>query len=136
MRDISHDETEEQARDVREILTSLGVAKETRSFEIWNKLDLLPPEAAEATRQRAERDPDVIAISAITGEGLEVLQAAVAEALQGAVRVAELHLSFAEGKKRAWLFAQDIVEGETQTEEGFDLTVRWSAKQEAQFQAL
>lgn len=136
VRDISHDETEEQARDVREILTSLGVAKETRSFEIWNKLDLLPPEAAEATRQRAERDPDVIAISAITGEGLEVLQAAVAEALQGAVRVAELHLSFAEGKKRAWLFAQDIVEGETQTEEGFDLTVRWSAKQEAQFQAL
>lgn len=136
VRDISHDETEEQARDVREILTSLGVAKETRSFEIWNKLDLLPPEAAEATRQRAERDPDVIAISAITGEGLEVLQAAVAEALQGAVRVAELHLSFAEGKKRAWLFAQDIVEGETQTEEGFDLTVRWSAKQEAQFLAL
>ena len=60
----------------------------------------------------------------------------MAEALQGAVRVAELHLSFAEGKKRAWLFAQDIVEGETQTEEGFDLTVRWSAKQEAQFQAL
>ncbi|OAN74674.1 GTPase HflX, partial [Sulfitobacter sp. EhC04] len=130
VRDISHAETEEQAHDVREILTSLGVAKETRTFEVWNKLDLLPPEAAEAMRQRAERDPDMIAISAITGAGLEALQAAVAEALQGAVRVAEISLAFSEGRKRAWLFEQDVVEKETPSETGFDLVVRWSAKQE------
>lgn len=136
VRDISHAETEEQAHDVREILTSLGVAKETRTFEVWNKLDLLPPEAAEAMRQRAERDPDMIAISAITGAGLEALQAAVAEALQGAVRVAEISLAFSEGRKRAWLFEQDVVEKETPSETGFDLVVRWSAKQEAQFQGL
>lgn len=136
VRDISHAETEEQAHDVREILTSLGVAKETRTFEVWNKLDLLPPEAAEAMRQRAERDPDMIAISAITGAGLEALQAAVAEALQGAVRVAEISLAFSEGRKRAWLFEQDVVEKETPSETGFDLVVRWSAKQEAQFQGI
>ena len=104
--------------------------------EIWNKIDLLPAEAADAVRARAERDPDVLAISAITGEGLEPLQAVVAEALQGAVREADLSLSFSEGKRRAWLFAQDVVVKEAQTDEGFDLTVRWSAKQEAQFQRL
>ncbi len=136
VRDISHAETEEQAQNVRDILTSLGVPKDTRSFEVWNKVDLLPPDAAEAVRARSERDEDVIAISAITGEGLETLQAFVAEALQGAVREADLSLSFAEGKKRAWLFAQDIVIREAQTETGFDVTVRWSAKQEAQFQRL
>jgi len=136
VRDISHEETEEQARNVREILTSLGVAKDIRTFEIWNKIDLLPAEAADAVRARAERDPDVLAISAITGEGLEPLQAVVAETLQGAVREADLSLSFSEGKKRAWLFAQDVVVKEAQTDEGFDLTVRWSAKQEAQFQRL
>lgn len=136
VRDISHAETEEQAHDVREILTSLGVAKETRTFEVWNKLDLLPPETAEAMRQRAERDPDMIAISAITGAGLDRLQTAVAEALQGAVRVAEISLAFSEGRKRAWLFEQDVVEKETPSETGFDLVVRWSAKQEAQFQGL
>jgi len=136
VRDISHAETEEQAHDVREILTSLGVAKETRTFEVWNKLDLLPPETAEALRQRAERDPDMIAISAITGAGLERLQTAVAEALQGAVRVAEISLAFSEGRKRAWLFEQDVVEKETPSETGFDLVVRWSARQEAQFQGL
>ena len=136
VRDISHAETEEQAQDVRDILTSLGVAAETRTFELWNKIDLLPSDAAEAVRARAERNDDVLAISAITGEGLEALQTAVAEALQGAVREADLSLSFAEGKKRAWLFSQEVVEQERQTEDGFELTVRWSAAQEAQFQRL
>ncbi|OAN97850.1 GTPase HflX [Sulfitobacter geojensis] len=136
VRDISHAETEEQASDVREIMTTLGVSKETPTFEIWNKVDLLPPESADAMRARAERDAAVLAISAITGEGLEELQAYVAEALQGAVREADLSLGFAEGKKRAWLFAQDIVVKESQTDEGFDITVRWSAAQEAQFQRL
>ncbi|UWR17235.1 GTPase HflX [Sulfitobacter sp. M368] len=136
VRDISHDETEEQARDVLEILTSLGVPEETRTFEIWNKIDQLTPEAADAMRQRAERDENVLAISAITGEGLDALQAVIAEALQGAVRDADLTLGFSEGKKRAWLFAQDVVQEERQTEDGFEMTVRWSAQQEAQFQRL
>ncbi len=136
VRDISHAESEEQAQDVRDILTSLGVAKDTRTFEVWNKLDLLPEDAAEAVRLRAERDDDVLAISAISGEGLDALQTIVAEALQGAIREADLSLTFAEGKKRAWLFEQEIVETERQTDDGFEMTVRWSAAQEAQYQRL
>ncbi len=136
VRDISHAETEEQARDVREILTSLGVPAETRTFEVWNKLDLLAPEAADAMRERAARDDTVMAISAITGEGLDLLQQVVGEALQGALREADLSLGFSEGRKRAWLFAQDVVLHETQTDDGFELTVRWYADQEAAFQRL
>lgn len=136
VRDISHAETEEQARDVREILASLGVPPETKTFEVWNKLDLLPDDKAEAMRERAARDDSVLAISAISGEGLEVLQNAVAEALQGALRTAELTLGFADGRKRAWLFAQDVVVHEEQTEEGFALEVRWSAEVEAAYQRL
>jgi GTP-binding protein HflX len=136
VRDISHAETEEQAHDVLEILHSLGVAKETRIIEVWNKIDLMPPEGAEAMRARAERDEDVLAISATEGEGLERLQSVVAEALQGAVREEELTLSFAEGRKRAWLFEQDLVQEERQTEAGFEITVRWTARQEARFRKL
>lgn len=136
VRDVSHAETEEQAHDVREILKSLGVPQETRTFEVWNKLDLLPQDRAEAMRERAARDDSVLAISAITGEGLETLQHTVAEALQGARRTAELSLSFAEGRKRAWLFAQDVVVSESQTDTGFDLTVRWSADVEGAYQRL
>jgi GTP-binding protein HflX len=136
VRDISHAETEEQAHDVLEILHSLGVAKETRIIEVWNKIDLMPAEGAEAMRARAERDEDVLAISATEGEGLERLQSVVAEALQGAVREEELTLSFAEGRKRAWLFEQDLVQEERQTEAGFEITVRWTARQEARFRKL
>ena len=136
VRDISHAESEEQARNVREILTSLGMPKDTRSFEVWNKLDLLDDDRANAVRARAQRDPDVLAISAISGEGMDNLQAVIAEALQGAVREAELTLGFADGKKRAWLFAQEIVTDEKQTEDGFVVTVRWSSEQESQFHRI
>ncbi|NNE53117.1 MAG: GTPase HflX [Sulfitobacter sp.] len=136
VRDISHAETDEQKRDVMEILASLGVAEETRIIEVWNKIDLMPPEAADPIRARAEREEDVLVISAIEGEGLKALQATVAEALQGTVRQSDLKLSFAEGRKRAWLFDQDLVQRERQTDEGFEITVRWTAKQEAQYQRL
>ena len=136
VRDISHAETEEQARNVRDILTSLGVPSETRTFEVWNKIDLLAPAAADAVRERSARDDAVLAISSLSGEGLELLQTTVAEALQGALRTAELSLTFAEGRKRAWLFAQEVVVNETQTDEGFDLEVRWAADVEAAYQRL
>lgn len=136
VRDISHPETEEQARDVQEIMTSLGVEAERPSFEIWNKLDLMAPEAGEAMRARADRDDRVFAISALTGEGIDDLLAAITHQVQGAKREADLSLSFAEGKKRAWLFAQELVEDERQTDDGFEITVRWTAQQEAQYQKL
>ncbi len=158
VRDISHADTQAQARNVERILTTLGVEPGSDPdsapdsapdsgrvsgrdsgrgrMEVWNKLDLLAPDEAEAMRARAAREPGVCAISALTGEGLDGMLADLAVALQGARFETELHLGFAEGKARAWLFQQDIVVSETQTEDGFDITVRWSAKQEAQFRAL
>ena len=136
VRDISHPETEAQAEDVRAILGDLGVGDDRAAFEVWNKIDLLPQSEADAVRARADRDEGVLALSAISGEGLDTLLGVVAETLQGAVTEETLHLPYAEGSKRAWLFEQDVVIKEDQSEDGFELTVRWSAKQEAQFQKL
>ncbi|WP_299959159.1 GTPase HflX [uncultured Roseobacter sp.] len=136
VRDISHPETEEQARDVQDILTSLGVEEERPSFEVWNKLDLLDAEAADAMRARADRDAEVFAISALTGAGVAPLLDAITTQIQGAKRQTDLHLSYADGKKRAWLFDHELVEAEQQTEDGFDITVRWTVQQEAQFERL
>lgn len=136
VRDISHPETEEQAQDVAQIMASLGVAEDRPSFEIWNKLDAMSDTDADAMRTRADRDDQVFAISALTGEGLDGLLGAITETLQGAKREADLKLSFAEGKKRAWLFEQELVQAETQTEEGFEIAVRWTAQQEARYAQL
>ncbi len=136
VRDISHPETEEQSTDVAAIMTSLGVEEDRPSFEVWNKLDALPDTEADAMRTRADRDESVFAISALNGEGIDGLLKAITESLQGAKREALLSLSFADGKKRAWLFEQELVQSEVQTDKGFDISVRWTARQEAQFQKM
>jgi GTP-binding protein HflX len=136
VRDISHPETDAQAQDVAAILTDLGVGPERVQFEVWNKIDLLPTDAAEAVRARAARDENVFAISAITGEGIEALLAHVADALQGGAMSETLVLPYAEGRKRAWLFEQDVVEAERQGEDGFEVDLRWTAVQKARFEGL
>ncbi|WP_209509291.1 MULTISPECIES: GTPase HflX [unclassified Ruegeria] len=136
VRDISHEETDAQAQDVETILTSLGVDEERPRLEVWNKIDLLSPEDKDAALARAERDPAIFSISAVTGEGVGPLLAEIATLLQGARHEVVLNLSYAEGDKRAWLFRQDVVQDEDQTEEGFRLTVLWTDKQAAQFASL
>ncbi len=136
VRDISHAETEEQAEDVRTIMASLGVDDTRPQLEVWNKIDLLSEEDRQAVQSKAERDPAVFPVSAVTGEGIDPLLTEVAVILQGVRREEVLKLGFADGNKRAWLFRQDVVRGEKQTEDGFEITVLWTDKQANQFAGL
>ena len=136
VRDISHPETEAQAANVEEILTSLGVEPERPRIELWNKIDQVEPDAAEALKLRAERDDDIFAISALTGEGLAEPLARIADILRGAVTEEELRLDHAEGRKRAWLFERDLVQDEKVEEDATSLRVRWTARQKAAFGRL
>ena len=83
VRDVSHPETERQARDVEGILTDLGTPEGTPRIELWNKVDLIDPEAREALAAQASRREDVAVISAATGEGTDAMLAACAAALGG-----------------------------------------------------
>ncbi|WP_281972013.1 GTPase HflX [Ruegeria faecimaris] len=136
VRDISHDESEAQAKDVETILTSLGIDDTRPRIEVWNKIDLLSPGEREAAMARAERDQGIFAISAVTGEGIAPLLAEIAVTLQGVRSEATLELGFAEGNKRAWLFRQEVVQSEKQTEDGFVIDVLWTEKQASQYSAL
>jgi GTP-binding protein HflX len=136
VRDISHPETENQAADVRTILGDLGVDDSRPMIEVWNKVDLLDPADAEAMAQRASRDEDIIAVSALTGRGLEDFQKRVTTLLEGELTTETLTLPFAAGKARAWLFDQDVVQSESQTDTGFEITVKWTTKQAAQYVKL
>jgi GTP-binding protein HflX len=133
VRDISHPETEAQARDVATILENLGVKDTTPQIEVWNKIDRLDEEARRAALTQAARLEEVQAVSAVTGQGVETLVSAISQALSALRHVSTLHLGFDEGRKRAWLYEKDLVEDERQTEDGFVMTVQWSARQEEQF---
>ncbi|MGX0876803.1 GTP-binding protein HflX [Roseovarius sp. MBR-154] len=136
VRDISHPESAAQARDVATILESLGVKESVPQIEIWNKIDRLDDEARAAAVTQAARQDGVQALSAITGQGIDELVEGISRALAEVRHLSEVHLGYDEGRKRAWLFEKDLVEEERQTEDGFDLTVRWTARQETQFNEM
>lgn len=136
VRDISHPETVEQAADVADILASLGVKEETPIIEVWNKLDLVDPSQREALTAQAAQRPMVLPVSALTGEGVEALLALVSRTLDEDRAEAVLTVPFDQGRRRAWLHDQGVVQKETQTETGWQITVRWTARQEARWQRL
>ena len=140
VRDISHPETEEQAGDVGEILDSLGVEDDVPLIEVWNKIDALSAETRQALRRTDARTEGVQAISALSGEGLDDLMAAIdarlAEALDEPRLEEELVLPHADGRRRAWLHRQAVVLAEETGEDGVHLRLRWTERQKAQFEAL
>lgn len=136
VRDISHPESAEQSADVADILQSLGVSEDTKMLEVWNKLDLVDPIAYEALTVQAAQRPLVFPVSALTGEGIAPLLAAVSATLDATRTDARLKLPFSDGRHRAWLHDHHVVTDERDGEEGWHITVRWTARQEAQWRAL
>ncbi len=136
VRDISHPDSDAQAADVETILADLGVDADTPRLELWNKIDLLAPDARESTLQQAARRDPVLPISALTGAGIDDLLAAISTTLDGKRHSRELRLSFAEGRKRAWLYEQGVIDSEERTEDGYRLQVTWTARQEKRFRDL
>ncbi len=136
VRDISHPETEIQAEDVNAILSELGVTEDTPQIEIWNKVDLVPAEDRDQLETIANRIEDVLLLSAVTGEGQEVLVDAIGRHLDRDRKSAVLTLTHAEGRKRAWAFEQGIVKDERETEGGVELTVNWTPAQAVRFSRL
>ncbi|MCZ0961251.1 GTPase HflX [Paracoccus benzoatiresistens] len=140
VRDISHPETEEQAADVAEILESLGVDEDVALLEVWNKIDALSGETRDALRRTDARTEGVQAVSALTGEGLDDLIAAVdahlSEALDEPRMPDVVTLPFSDGRRRAWLHEAGVVEREESGENGLTLQVSWTERQKAGFEAL
>ena len=136
VRDIAHPDTAAQSRDVTKILTDLGIGETAPLIEVWNKIDAVPAEAREALAVQAARTDNLFAVSALTGDGMDRLLAAVAATLKAAATTEVLHLPFNAGKARAWLFAEGVVVTETQTDDGYDVTVDWTDRQKDQFSRI
>ena len=136
VRDISHPETGEQAADVAAILEELGMGADVKMIEVWNKIDLVPPDAREALLVQDARTPGIQAVSALTGEGTQGLLDAI-EATLAEERIEEdLLLPFTDGRRRAWLHSAGVVQAETPTEDGHRLRIRWSLRQKDSFARL
>jgi len=139
VRDASHADTEAQSHDVEEVLRALGIemGQDARLIEVWNKIDRLDAESRIALTNLAERtDRRPVLVSALTGEGVDVL-AAVIETRLGARRVVlELTLNPADGAGVSWLHRHtEVLEKSLTPNNDLAVTVRVDPAKAATVQA-
>ncbi|MEO7170587.1 MAG: GTPase HflX [Sphingomonas sp.] len=109
VRDIAHPDSAAQKADVEAVLTEIGVAITTPRIEAWNKLDLLDDDDRTERMGEAEHRPDVVALSAMTGEGVGTLIDKVAALLTQGHRRYRIELDASDGAGAAWLHAHGEV---------------------------
>jgi len=136
VRDISDPDTVAQAEDVEQILADLGVDAHDprRVVEVWNKIDLLD----EGNRERllsggTERKQPPVAISAITGEGLDTLAEVIETHVSGELSPLSVTLQPAQLGMVDWLYRNGDVTKRVDNEDGsvtLSLLATQSAREE------
>nr|WP_187353186.1 GTPase HflX [Komagataeibacter melomenusus] len=134
VRDVSHPDSASQRNDVIEVLE--GMARngtieadwQGRVIEVLNKADLVGGREAVGAR------PGNVVISAITGDGLPDLLAAIDERMTRAMEVVRYRVPITEGAAMAWLHEHGEVTARGDGEEGAEMTVRLSPANRARFE--
>ena len=131
VRDISHEDAEAQERDVDAVLRQLGIDPEAgsgqRLIEVWNKIDRFDSEERENLRNIAARRPPerpCYLVSAHTGEGIDVLLAAIEDRLAAKRTTLDLSIDAADGAGISWLHRNAEVLTKQLHDGRFAMTVR------------
>lgn len=140
VRDISHEATEAQARDVRQILADLGVSEEAGEgppvIEAWNKIDRIDPEDPEYARIMPPLPENVCAISAETGAGVDALINLIAKTLSEGYKCEKIAVAASDGKRMAWLHENGRVLSSEQQGDELILAVEMSPRNWGRFYTL
>jgi GTP-binding protein HflX len=140
VRDVAHADTAAQSHDVEKVLDELGIAADDRRLiEVWNKIDCLGAEerarlANLAQRRAAERAP--VLVSALSGEGLDRLTAAIETRLAATRQTLAVSLDPADGAGLSWLYRHAEVLSKAMADDGrLAVTVRADADKAARVRA-
>ncbi|ESX14669.1 GTP-binding protein HflX [Mesorhizobium sp. LSJC255A00] len=122
LRDISDPDTAAQAEDVERILADLGVdaGDANRVIEVWNKVDLLDDGNRErllADGTDANKAPP-IAISAVTGEGIDALKALIETRMSGELEELTVTIEPPQFGLVDWLYRNGDVVSRVDNEDG------------------
>ncbi|WP_174274737.1 GTPase HflX [Sphingomonas bacterium] len=144
VRDIAHPDSDAQRADVLAVLAEIGVgpgveldgaADPVPIIEIWNKVDALDAEERDHILTDARYSDEVIAASALTGEGIDGLRRRVSQKLLAGARVHRLRLPAGDGRGLAWLHQHGEVIDQQLEGEAITLEVRLSPAEWSRFQA-
>ena len=105
-------DAEDLCRAVQRVLTEIGAA-DVPTLKVLNKIDLL-----DRAWESADSSPAQVPVSALTGEGLDTLRAAIQARLGLDAVAVEVRLPPSGGQVRSWLYENGAVQGETTDEHG------------------
>lgn len=134
VRDAAHPDTDQQRADVEAVLQGL-VADGTldqdwqlRTLEVLNKADLLGGVGNMTVKS------NMIAVSAISGEGLADLATLIDQRIAAGMVLADYAIANADGARLAWLYQHGEVISRTETEAGVHVSVRLLPADRARFE--
>jgi GTPase len=128
VRDAHHPDSAAQRTDVLAVLTELGLGQlvEEGLIEVLNKIDLLDEGTRDALVNQAQRNEEVVALSARTGEGCDGLLALFARRLDSTARAVRIDVPLSDGKTLAWIYERGEVLGRRDDADAAHLSVRLS----------
>jgi GTP-binding protein HflX len=103
-----------RAAAVEEVLGEIGAAELPRIL-VLNKIDLVDADGREAL---ANRHPDAVLVSALTGEGLDRLAARLAEAARSRLTPLDVTIPFSQGGLVATVYAEGSEVRQEATDQG------------------
>lgn len=111
VRDVSHPDTQAQAADVAKVLGEMDIdcAADPRVVEVLNKIDLLPQEERDALLAACGRDDRRIALSAVSGQGIDALDSMLDARMTANRQIYDLSVDLSDGAALAWLYAHGQV---------------------------
>jgi len=114
VRDLNHPDSEAQRADVHAVLEELGLGDKLLhgTIEALNKIDLLDDERRAALTRQLRRNgaaTEAVAVSAVTGEGMDDLLALIDARMSHDRDVVELDVPMSDGAGLAWLYAHGEV---------------------------
>lgn len=135
VRDVSHPDCEVQKEDVLAVLRELGVEERTPMVEVMNKIDRLDPEDRQRQTAQSDRQPETVAVSALTGEGVLTVLDAIDEVLDRDRRIVAVDLPLSDGEGIAWLYRHGEVMSRSDDEVSAHLSVGFDPVNLRRFEA-
>ncbi len=138
VRDIAGVNTQEQKKDVLEVLRNLGLKDiETQSnyIELLNKADLLSEDAYQSQQQETARRGNAVLTSAVSGEGREAFLQMIDDKLSENSLPQQLTISAADGKTLSWLHANAQICAKELIEDKIRLNIKISPSKWAQLKS-
>ena len=143
VRDIAHSDSDAQRLDVVAVLAELGIGDDDERpvIEALNKIDLLDADDRAVIEAAARVAPAVgsvatparVALSAVTGDGVDELLERIENTLTAAHVTVSISMPTSDGAARAWLHARTEILDEGMEDDLTLLTARMSRKVQGQF---